>query len=510
MPASSTAVAVRDLSFRFDAAIEPLFSGLTAQFPPGFTGVVGANGAGKSTLLELLTGRRSPDAGQCAVPERALYCAQRTDRAPARLPGFLDADDGAAWALRGRLGLEALRTVPWAALSHGERKRLQIGAALWQAPDLLALDEPTNHIDAEARACLLDALARYRGVGVLVSHDRAFLDALCTQCLWLAPPAPRLLPGGYDAGRAVLEAERSAAVHERAQLRAAHDRLAREQTRRREVAARSARRLSKRGIAAKDHDAKGRIDAARVSGKGTGAGRRLDQLSGRRAQLDAQLAAARVPRAQRLGVRLEGAPSRRAAVLGCEAGTLSLGAERRLHRPALCVGPDDRIALVGPNGAGKSTLLRHLLEQATLASDQVLYVAQDPCAADAAACLEALRALPPDELGRTLQLVSRLGSRPEALLSSRQPSPGEMRKLLFARGILQAPQLIVLDEPTNHLDLPSIEALQAALLDCRCALLLVSHDLPFLAALTERSWHLRRREDGDTVVELSASPPARS
>ena len=104
-----------------------------------------------------------------------------------------------------------------------------------------------------------------------------------------------------------------------------------------------------------------------------------------------------------------------------------------------------------------------------------------------------------------MTLISRLGSRPGRLLASTTPSPGEIRKILLARGVERGPHLIVMDEPTNHLDLPSIECLENALAEAPCALLLVSHDERFLARLTTVRWTLV--QDGDAVSRQSALRP---
>jgi len=96
------------------------------------------------------------------------------------------------------------------------------------------------------------------------------------------------------------------------------------------------------------------------------------------------------------------------------------------------------------------------------------------------------RDLPNEKLGQMMTVVSRLGSRPHRLLESLEPNPGEIRKILLAKGIANVPHLIVMDEPTNHLDLPSIECLEQALIDCPCGLLLVSHDRRFLKTLIRR------------------------
>jgi ATPase subunit of ABC transporter with duplicated ATPase domains len=89
-----------------------------------------------------------------------------------------------------------------------------------------------------------------------------------------------------------------------------------------------------------------------------------------------------------------------------------------------------------------------------------------------------------------MTIVSRLGSRPERLLASTEPSPGETRKLLLALGMTHRPHIIIMDEPTNHMDLPSIESLEYALTDCPCALVLASHDRRFLGNLTQTQWQI--------------------
>jgi ATPase subunit of ABC transporter with duplicated ATPase domains len=103
-----------------------------------------------------------------------------------------------------------------------------------------------------------------------------------------------------------------------------------------------------------------------------------------------------------------------------------------------------------------------------------------------------------------MTVVSCLGSRPQRLLESVEPSPGEIRKILLATGIANVPQLIIMDEPTNHLDLPSIECLEQALVDCPCGLFLVSHDRRFLDALARKRWHISedRRMQGKFTLEM--------
>jgi ATPase subunit of ABC transporter with duplicated ATPase domains len=169
----------------------------------------------------------------------------------------------------------------------------------------------------------------------------------------------------------------------------------------------------------------------------------------------------------------------------------------------LSVGREARVRIEGPNGAGKTTLLRALLDHARVPRERVLYLPQDVSAEEGCAALDTVRELPPEERGRVLSLVAALGVDPQRLLASEQPSPGEARKLLIARGLGQHAWALVLDEPTNHLDLPSIERLEAALREYPGALLLVTHDAPFARASTSEVW---RVEHGQVTVSSDPGP----
>jgi macrolide transport system ATP-binding/permease protein len=491
-------VALRDLAFSYDGASAPLLTGLSAHLPLGFTGVLGANGAGKSTLLRLLCGHLKPAAGQVEGAADAVYCEQRTDEPPPDLDDVLADWSPHAFKLRGRLGVEADFRARWPSLSHGERKRAQLACALWRRPTLLAIDEPTTHLDAVARKLLIEALARFRGVGVLVSHDRALLDALCVQCIWLDPSGAHVYPGGYTSARDQRRHDRDNRISERDKAARAHRALEQEMAARRERAAGEHKARSKRGLARNDSDGREKIDRARVAdGK---AGAALRQLDGRSRQASARLDAARVEKEYRTGIWLSAERSRRDRLFALEPGEIALGGARVLRHPALSMGPADRIAIVGPNGAGESTLLRRMLRALRAPADQVIAMPQEIPAGTAARLLDEAGSLPADRLGQVMTVVSRLGSRPQRLLETAEPSPGEVRKLLLALGMARAPQLLVLDEPTNHLDLPSIEALETALQDCPCGLLLVSHDLPFLDRLATVLWRIEIDPRGDSTV----------
>ena len=488
------------VSFAYPGMAEPLLADVTAHFPEGtWTGIVGANGAGKTTILRLAAGEISPSGGSVRQIGRAQYAVQRTDAPPDEWDEFMDAWDPVAMDVRRQLGVSPDWTGRWETLSHGERKRVQIAIALWHQPDVLALDEPTNHLDADAKRVLLAALKSFRGAGLLVSHDRDFLDALCSQCLFVFPPRIVMRPGGVTQG---MEQDRLEQAHARDE----HDsnagkarRLMAAAQQRREAAEQSAartNRLKAKKLPANDHDGRAKRQLAKLTNKDGWGFSQSSALRSRAAKLLAPDKSIRVD--YEMGFWLEDAEkSARNYVAELPAGEIDLGDGRRLVHPELLIRPDDRIALVGANGIGKSTLVRKIVEHANVPPERLLVVPQEIGEEESRAIHADVKRLDRGPLGRVMTLISRLGSRPGRLLASTTPSPGEIRKILLARGVERGPHLIVMDEPTNHLDLPSIECLENALAEAPCALLLVSHDERFLARLTTVRWTLVR--DGDVV-----------
>jgi ATPase subunit of ABC transporter with duplicated ATPase domains len=490
-----------DVAFSYPGMTRPLLDGLQAHFPQGWTGIVGANGAGKSTLLKLAIGELAPQSGRIHRLASAVYAPQSTDHPPEAWQEFLAAEDAVAGDLRRRLGVREDWIARWATLSHGERKRAQIAVALWSGPDVLALDEPTNHIDADARRLLLDVLPGFRGVGLLVSHDREMLDTLCSQCLFIDPPDACMRPGGVSAGLEQQHREQTSARARDDDVKHAAQRLRDAAQRRREEGERVAMR-TKAAKAKKppmhDHDGRAKRQLAKLTNKDGWAAKQSAQIGLRARQAEDRRADIPVKKQIVMGFWLEGSErSSRNHVVWIPAGAIPLGAGRRLVFPELRIDPADRIALTGANGMGKSTLVRHLLQHVNVPADHLIHVPQEITAAETRRIFAEVARLPKEFLGRVMTSVSRLGSRPQRLIESEQPSPGEIRKILLSLGVVRGPHLIVMDEPTNHMDLPSIACLEQALAECPCAMLLVSHDLRFLDALVQ--WHWRLVPEGETV-----------
>jgi ATPase subunit of ABC transporter with duplicated ATPase domains len=478
--------------FSYPSLAEPVLRDLRAEFHEGWTGVTGDNGAGKSTFLMLAAGLLEPQSGKIEGAG-GLYCPQRTDEIPELWEDFFYDSGHEGGRLMSRLGIAPDWPCRWESLSHGERKRLQLGVALWRRPELLLVDEPTNHLDREARALTASALESYSGTGLVVSHDRALLDRLCGQCLFIRRGAAMLRPGGVSRGLAEEEREALEKDRLRKEMIRERDRLAAEADARRRVVEGSKNRLSKKGLDPKDNAGRGKINLARLSGKDRTGADQYKRMENRAAQAERALSGLETPARRKQGLTLRATAARTDRIIAVPGGAIPLNGEgRALSFPDLLIRPSDRIALTGPNGAGKSTLIRRLVEGIP-PSLGVLYIPQEIDAAGGTEALEALRREDEKGRGEILARYSRLGSDPYLLLQSRLPSPGETRKLLIARGILSSPAIIVMDEPVNHLDLSSIRLLEETLGEVSCALLLVSHDEAFLTALTNKEWNIDRK-----------------
>jgi ATPase subunit of ABC transporter with duplicated ATPase domains len=465
------------LSFAFVDS-EPILAGAEAHLTAGWSGLVGENGAGKTTLLRLLAGELAPTAGRVRLePEgaRVVLCAQTVHEPGGEVLSLASAEEGPARRLRDRLRLEPAALGRWGSLSPGERKRWQVGAALRAEPEVLLLDEPTNHLDAGARQLLAGALRAFPGVGVLVSHDRALLEALAARTLLLDRGALGSYPLRYGEARRAWEGERRAAWDRRATAQA-EARRAREQLDAARRQAEAAERAWTRRAGLKGN----RVENKR--------GAKVHRLLGGAGV--AERAVAEAPPLQELGrsvfLGFQRAP--RPVLLSLDAPELRAGPAPLLRDVHVRLRRGDRIWVRGPNGAGKTTLLSALLAGATLPPERVLHLPQELAPGAGGLLLAELRGMPGEVRGRVLSLVAALGSDPARLLASAGPSPGEARKLLLALGMGRHAWALCLDEPTNHLDLPAVERLEEALRSYPGALLLVTHDAALAEACTSSRW----------------------
>lgn len=498
------------ITYAYPGSSVTILDGVNASFASGWTGIIGPNGCGKTTIARIACGDMSPDSGTVLPKISGLYCPQDPLWEPASLYDFACDYSPEALAIRHSLCIDNDMLWRYSQLSCGEQKKIQVAVALWAQPEILVVDEPTNHVDANCRKEICRAMAAYRGIGILVSHDRELLDSLVYQVLDFRDGHVIMRSGGYTQACDQMELEREGLIHRQVVAKKQLRKLENEQRRRRELADKSSGMRSKRKLDKHDSDSRDKIGLAIVSGKDGKAGKLADRMDTRVKSARQSLSTMRVTKRYEGDVWLNAHPSKRHVVLKTREQIIPCGPEAELLVPKLFIANTDHIGICGPNGAGKSTLIRHMLSQseqtgslwcAEIDGIRTLYIGQEIGSDDAKRFLESVEALPELEKGLVLKGLSRLGSNPKRVLTLSATSPGELRKLAIVRGMLLSPQLIVLDEPTNHLDIQAIEALERALSSFPAALILVSHDERFLAKCVSKRLILERMGNKITINE---------
>jgi ABC transport system ATP-binding/permease protein len=453
---------------------DPLFSDLDLVIQPGDRlALVGRNGSGKSTLMKVMAGLVEPDAGEVILtPGQSVgYMEQEPDMA-----GFATLGDYATSGLepgelyrveRAGEGLGFDPARPVATASGGERRRAALAKLMGEAPDLMLLDEPTNHLDIQAIEWLERELSGTRAAFVLISHDRAFLNALSRATLWLDRGVIHRQEKGFDA----FESWRDAVWEEEDLQRHKLNRLIKSES-----------RWAVEGISARRKRNQGRVRALQAL--------RAERASQIRRQGTADLALA------------SGGKSGKKVI---EAAHLSkaFGDKQIVRNFSITVQRGDRVAFVGPNGAGKTTLLNMLLGKSPPDAGQVklgtnLQIAEfDQARAQLDPDMSLWDSLTGDAemrvSGQADQVMVRgtprhvvgylkdfLFDEQQARAPVRSLSGGEKARLLLARLMARESNLLVLDEPTNDLDMETLDLLQELLDDYDGTVLLVSHDRDFL------------------------------
>jgi ATPase subunit of ABC transporter with duplicated ATPase domains len=488
-----------------------LFDEVSTTFVAGRRyGLTGPNGAGKSTFMKLLTGELEPQKGTVVRPrklgvlsqdqfafdkyrvidtvimgnkplwkalaEREILYAkpEMTDEDGMRLgelEGIVADEDGytaesdAAILLQGLDIPDDVHERQMSELQGGQKVRVLLAQALYGHPQALLLDEPTNYLDLDSVHWLQDFLNRYEGCLIVISHDRHFLNSVCTHTADIDYETIITYTGGYDD-----------MVLAKTQIRS-------------RIEADNAQREKK-------------IEQLNEFIRRFSAGTRASQVMSRKKEVErletTQLARSNI---QRPFIKFDMKRPSGKHILEFEGLTWSYGDKEVIHGFTARVIRGERIALMGRNGTGKTSLLKALLgEKDGTAGGKVVwgheaqigYFAQDHRESiekgstvfewlnqfDPQATKEELRGL----LGRML-FAQEEGMKPTAALSG-----GEAARLIFCRLMLQQPNFLVLDEPTNHLDLEAINALNIALQRYEGTVLLVTHDHDLIDEVATRLW----------------------
>ena len=455
-----------------------LFEGVDVSLEPkGRAALVGRNGAGKSTLMRILTGEIIADSGDRFLQPgmRVVYVPQEPVITGDTLLDHCVAGGAADW--EASAWLSTFELDPYKStrgLSGGEIRRTALARAFAEKPDLLLLDEPTNHLDIFAIETLEASILESSAALLVVSHDRAFLNRVTDTCFWLAHRRVRTLDQGFVAFEAF--AERVEAEE-----------------------AESARRLAK-AIERETHTFYSSITARRTRNEGRA--RSLEALRAQRAELLRDRT-----RGMELVLDQGGLSGKRVA----EAKGVSkrFGDKVIVEDLSIRIQRGDRLAVVGPNGAGKTTLVKILLGE--LAPDQgdvtlgtgLLTTYLDQARAELSETDTLWDALAPtggDQVmvrGRPVHVAGFAKSFLFKESQLRQPvaslSGGERNRLLLARALTRAANLMVLDEPTNDLDMETLDLLEEMLAEYEGTLILVSHDRDFVDRLATSTLGLNGR-----------------
>ena len=502
---------ISDLSFSYPDSQVSLFENFSLQFQENWTVIAGSNGCGKSTLLNLIAGNLAPDGGKIIFNGKILYCPQETQEIPENLYTSFWSGENDVRKFFSLLHITEEMLERYETLSGGEKKRIQIACALAEKPVLLLLDEPTNHLDKATVKLILDALKAFDGMGIIVSHDRYFSDSLCSKTVYLLNEAKSFAGGRncivaevYSGGLTqALELKKANASKSRAEWNRLNSKASGEKQRSQKLAEEIDRKkssLSKKGISAKDHDAKLKIDTLRVSGADRST---AEQKARAESQMERTLQsrdAVKKALKRKEGFSVTGTDFFKTFAIkekDITVGSDKSGAAYTLHVPALEIKADSKIAVTGQNGAGKTLFISYVISaiKESESKAEIMYLPQEISDEEKLEIFAKFRELTKDEKGEVLSTLYRLGSEPENLQGDiNAVSPGELRKLMISMAILKPLSLLVLDEPTNHMDITSVLALEDALAEINCPLIVISHDDAFLSKITNQ--HLQVIREG--------------
>ncbi len=531
-------ISVSNVSMRYGAKV--LFEEVSTSFTPGKRyGLTGPNGAGKTTFMNLLSGELEPQKGSVVRPRKLsvlsqdqfafdayrvidtvimgnqrlwaaleernkLYDKPEMSNEDGMRLGELEAivgeengysaESDAAILLQGLDIADELHERRMSELQGGQKVRVLLAQALFGHPQALLLDEPTNHLDLDSIHWLQDFLNRYDGVLITISHDRHFLNSVCTHIADIDYETIITYTGGYDD-----------MVMTKTQIRS-------------QIESQNAQREKK--IAQLNEF------IARFA-----AGTRSSQVQSRRKEVErlqvTELAKSNI---QRPFLKFEQKRPSGKHILELEGITKAYGDKQVLNGLTASILRGEKIAVIGRNGAGKTTLLNALLANSPTTPEAELRKTSgyDGPLIESGKVIWGHEAsvgyFPQDhraliEKGKTIfdwlfqwdPLVSNeeirgllgqmLFARDEAMKKTDVLSGGEAARILFCKLMLQKPNVLVLDEPTNHLDLESINALNIALQRYQGTVLLVTHDHDLIDEVATRIWHL----DGHKVEDFKGT-----
>lgn len=541
--ATDTQLVANDVSYDYEGT--PVLQNINLTVTAGdVLGLVGDNGAGKSTLLWILSGRRKPTKGKVShhgvrvlgsqelqapwdstaqmLIDEALGPSKRRlaeleEAAEGMATATTDSESKAAEEAYSKIFSDVMAHDDWNAehnaevildhlgltgdgpdgtplvdhltseLSGGQRARLGLAITLIRKPEILLLDEPTNHLDERGRQLVIDTIHDHAGVVVVATHDRDFLDEVCTVIGDLVPGRPGIgiFRGNYTDydkhrrhERALWEHQWRTEQHERARLEDAIETGAREVSPGREMSDKNKMAYDRKG---------GRVDR-QIARRVRSARQRLEELLEDGVPKPPALLGFDAPLTAPL-------PTKRAAAGSDEDFHIKLRGvvvPDRIKVGSLTIRPGDTVVITGPNGAGKSTLFKTILGEiapqageARIGQDaRVAMLAQEQNWEDPTKSAQQLF----DEAPNPRVSLEDLGllTAADAKRPVGELSVGQQRRVALALVVANPPEILLLDEPTNHLSVDLIEEVQDAIAAAEGTVLVITHDRRMVNRLEAR------------------------
>lgn len=464
-------------------------------------GIVGNNGAGKTTLANIIAGKLSPDEGHIKWRDRGYtigYLKQSTHYTEEAFYSLVTQHDTKNiqhfLEMSQKLGVDSsmdMHASRLSKLSGGEKTKLALSQIWATNPSILILDEPTNHMDYEGVTWLIEALQKYRGTTILISHDRYFMDKVCHRMMEIEDGIATTYKGNYTTYAKEKQFRYESQLH-----------LYQEQEKYRACLKKDIKQLN-------DWAAKGHRDSTKKAKSASASKMGLKEKYRARAKKKDKLVKSRIKKLEKAMVEGVDKPkeeqkitfhfnanARHARVLEATDLSVSFQDKRLFTDSSFYIKSGEKVALFGRNGCGKTTLIRLILDEMkpthgrlqVSPSLKVAYLSQDVGELYmTSTVLEYFSYTNRKEQGVTRTLLTNMGFSLDMLYTKvKDLSVGEKTRLKIASMVLSDNNVLILDEPTNHLDLHTREMLEKTLGDYQGTIIVVSHDRYFLEKLCDK------------------------
>lgn len=460
-------------------------------------GLVGSNGAGKSTLANIIFGEMMADTGTILRYDQDIrvgYLRQAAAYSLNTLNPVLAEHSESFLETASQMGLN--QVARWdeerfQALSGGEKTKLALAQVWTSSPDLLILDEPTNHMDIHGVEWLAEEIKKYQGAALIISHDRWFLDQAITRIYELEWGKAKEYPGNYSFYRQEKQRQFASQLHRYQTEQKEQRQIEAEITRLKQWSAKGHREAGKVGKAADMRAGVKEYGRKQVKKRDQQIKSRIKMLERKRTE-----GTERPREESRPQFEFEAAGKRGRRIIEATGLSKSYGQKTLFTNSDFFIQRGEKLGLIGPNGCGKTTLIRIILNQETQDSGELWLspslkpgcLSQDITDIDTEKnALDIMGVSQKDEVTKVRTMLANMGfdaamvAKPAAKLSL-----GERTRLKLAAMIIQQNDLLILDEPTNHLDLHSREMLEETLLDYDGTIIIASHDRYLLERVCDK------------------------